>query len=180
MPVTPVSSCATTPLVPHGVQTALYARVSTDRQVEAQTRDSQVTAVRERATRDGLPIAAALAFVDEGDSGATLVRPALERLRDLAALGGVEVRSLHSPDRLARQYVHQVLLLEEFAGAGVRVVLLNQVQQQTPEDALLLQVQGVIAEYERAQIVERTRRGRRHAARRGSLSALAHAPYGYR
>jgi site-specific DNA recombinase len=87
---------------------------------------------------------------------------------------------VHSPDRLARKYVHQVLLLEEFARVGVRVVFLNQAHQQTPEDELLLQVQGVIAEYERAKIMERVRRGRRHAARLGSLSALAHAPYGYR
>jgi site-specific DNA recombinase len=101
-------------------------------------------------------------------------------LRDLAALGGVEALYVHSPDRLARKYVHQVLLLEEFARIGVRVVFLNQAHQQTPEDELLLQVQGVIAEYERAKIIERVRRGRRHAARLGSLSALAHAPYGYR
>jgi site-specific DNA recombinase len=159
---------------------ALYARVSTDRQAEAQTVGSQLAALRERAASDGLPIAPAHEFVDEGYSGATLVRPALEQLRDLAALGGVEVLYVHSPDRLARKYVHQVLLLEEFARAGVRVVFLNQAQQQTPEDELLLQVQGVIAEYERAKIMERVRRGRRHAARLGSLSALAHAPYGYR
>lgn len=139
---------------------------------------SQIAALRERAAADGLPIAAALEFVDEGYSGVTLVRPALERLRDLAGLGGVEVLYIHSPDRLARKYVHQVLVLEEFARAGVRVIFLNQAQQQTPEDELLLQVQGGIAEYERAKIVERVRRGRRHAARLGSLSALAHAPYG--
>lgn len=134
----------------------------------------------ERAAGDGLPIAPALEFVDDGSSGATLVRPALERLQDLAALGGVEVLYLHSPVRLARTYVHLVLLLEEFARVGVRVVFLNQAHQQTPEDELLLQIQGVIAEYERATIMERVRRGRRHAARLGSLSALAHAPYGFR
>jgi site-specific DNA recombinase len=158
---------------------ALYARVSTDRQTEAQTVSSQLAALRERAASDGLPIAPAHEFVDEGYSGATLVRPALERVRDLAALGGVEVLYIHSPDRLARKYMHQALLLEEFARVGVRVVFLNQAHQQTPEDELLLQVQGVIAEYERAKIMERVRRGRRHAARLGSLSALAQAPYGF-
>jgi site-specific DNA recombinase len=158
---------------------ALYARVSSERQVEAQTVGSQLAALRERAMSDGLPIAPEHEFVDEGYSGATLIRPALEQVRDLAALGGVEVLYVHSPDRLARKYVHQVLLLEEFARAGVRVVFLNQAQSQTPEDELLLQVQGVIAEYERTKIMERVRRGRRHAARLGSLSALAHAPYGY-
>jgi site-specific DNA recombinase len=159
---------------------ALYARVSTERQAEAQTVGSQLAALRERAASDGLPSAPVHEFVDEGYSGATLVRPALEQLRDLAALGGVEVLYVHSPDRLARKYVHQVLLLEEFARVGVRIVFLNQAQQQTPEDELLLQVQGVIAEYERAKIMERVRRGRRHAARLGSLSALACAPYGFR
>jgi len=162
------------------IHVALYARVSTDRQAEAQSVDSQLVALRERAAADGQPIAAEREFVDEGYSGATLVRPALERLRDLAAAGGVERLYVHSPDRLARKYVHQVLLLEEFARAGVRTMFLNQAIQQTPEDELLLQVQGVIAEYERAKIMERARRGRRHAARLGSLSALAHAPYGYR
>jgi site-specific DNA recombinase len=161
-------------------QAALYARVSTDRQAEAQTIGSQLAALRERAAADGLVIAPALEFVDEGYSGATLVRPALERLRDVVAVGGIEVLYVHGPDRLARRYAHQVLLLDEFARAGVAVAFLNRAGPRTPEDELLVQVQGVIAEYERAQIMERSRRGRRHAARLGSLSVLAHAPYGYR
>jgi site-specific DNA recombinase len=159
---------------------ALYVRVSTNRQAQAQTVASQLEALRERATRDGLVIAAEQEYMDDGYSGATLARPALERLRDVAALGGVEVLSVHSPDRLARAYVHQVLLLEELARAGVRVEFLTQDNQHTPEDELLLQVQGVIAEYERAKITERARRGRRHAARRGLVSAVPGAPYGYR
>jgi site-specific DNA recombinase len=159
---------------------ALYARVSTDRQAQAQTVASQVAALRERAAADGLTMEPEQEYVDDGYSGASLVRPALERLRDVVALGGVEVLYVHSPDRLARAYVHQALLLEEFARVGMRVVFLNQVRRQTPEDELLLQVQGVIAEYERAKIIERARRGRRHAARLGSVSALACAPYGYR
>ena len=179
MPITPASSPPTPPEIQR-VQTALYARVSTTRQAEAQTVGSQLVALRERAAADSLSVETALEFVDDGYSGATLVRPALERLRDLAAFGGIDVLYIHSPDRLARKYVHQVLLLEEFARVGVRVIFLNHVRQQTPEDELLVQVQGVIAEYERAKIMERTRRGRRHAARLGSLSALAHAPYGYR
>jgi site-specific DNA recombinase len=152
---------------------ALSARVSTERQAEAQTVGSQLVALHERAASDGLSIAAEHAFVDDGYSGATLVRPALERLGDLAALGGVEMLYVHSPDRLARKYVHQVLLLEEFARTGVRVVFLNQAPQQTPEDELLLHVQGVIAEYERAKIMERVRRGRRHAADGGTPRAWA-------
>ena len=106
MPRTPITPAASFPAVPSsapGVQAALYARVSSDRQAEAQTVGSQIAARRERAAVDGLPIAAALEVVDEGYSGVTLVRPALERLRDLATLGGVEVLSIHSPDRLARK-----------------------------------------------------------------------------
>ena len=159
---------------------ALYARVSTERRPEAQAIGSHLAALRERAAEDGLLIAPALEFVDDGYSGASLVRPALEQLRDLAALGGVEALYVHSPDRLARKYVQQTLLLEEFARVGVRVIFLNQAPPQTPEDELLLQVQGVMAEYERAKIMERARRGRRHAARVGSVAALARAPYGFR
>jgi site-specific DNA recombinase len=94
-----------------------------------------VAALRERAATDGLSLAAEQEYVDDGYSGATLVRPALERLRDVAALGGVEVLYVHSPDRLARTYVHQVVLLEEFARAGVRVVFLRVSQSGAPADA---------------------------------------------
>ncbi len=87
---------------------------------------------------------------------------------------------VHCPDRLARNYAHQVLLLEEFIRAGVEVVFLNREVGQTPEDQLLLQVQGMIAEYERAKILERSRRGKRHAAQVGRVSVLSCAPYGYR
>jgi site-specific DNA recombinase len=120
------------------------------------------------------------AYVDEGYSGAGLVRPALERLRDAVAAGLVGRLYVHAPDRLARRYAHQVLLVEEFRRAGTEVVFLNRPIGGTAEDDLLLQVQGVIAEYERAKILERSRRGRRHAARSGSLSAFTTAPYGFR
>src|ERR1700704_111868 len=119
-------------------------------------------------------------FRDEGYSGATLIRPALERLRDVIAAGAVDRVYVHSPDRLARKYAYQVLLVEEFRRAGVEVIFLNRELGQTPEDNLLLQVQGMIAEYERAKIIERNRRGKRHAARSGSVNALSGAPYGYR
>jgi len=167
-------------LVTSALPVALYARVSTDRQAEAQTVASQVAALRHRIASDVPQAATILEFLDEGSSGTTLVRPALERLRDLAAVGGVELVYGHSPDRLARTYAHQALLLDEFSRVGVQVIFLNRQIQPTPEDELLVQVQGVIAEYERAKIVERTRRGRRYAAQRGSVSALVHAPYGYR
>jgi len=162
-------------------QVALYARVSSDQQSEAKTIESQVADLRTRIAATGVSFAAELEFLDNGYSGATLIRPALERLRDVAAAGGIDQLYVHCPDRLARNYAHQVLLLEEFLHAGVEVIfLLNREGGQTPEDHLLLQVQGMIAEYERAKILERSRRGKRHGAQVGKVSVLAGAPYGYR
>jgi site-specific DNA recombinase len=164
----------------HPIQTALYARVSSEQQAEAHTIASQVAALRERVTTDGLVVPASLEFLDDGYSGATLVRPALERLRDAAAAGGLDRLYVHSPDRLARQYAYQVLLVEELGRYGVEVVFLNRELGRSPEDDLLLQVQGMMAEYERAKILERHRRGKLHAARVGSVNVLSGAPYGYR
>jgi site-specific DNA recombinase len=157
-----------------------YARVSGDRQAEERTIDSQVAALRERIAADGGRVEGELEFRDDGYSGGTRLRHALERLRDLAAQGALDRLYVHSPDRLARNFAHQVLLLEELAGAGVEVVFLNHALGQSPEGDLLLQVQGVIAEYERAKIRERIRRGKLHAARSGQVSVLGRAPYGYR
>src|SRR5882724_7181937 len=159
---------------------AIYARVSTEQQAETHTIASQVAALRERVAADGLAGSAALEFLDEGSSGATLVRPALERLRDVIAAGAIDRLYVHSPDRLARKYAYQVLLVDEFRRAGVEVIFLNRALGQSPEDDLLLQVQGMIAEYERAKIIERHRRGKRHAARSGVVNVLSGAPYGYR
>ena len=161
-------------------QVAIYARVSSEQQAETHTIASQVAALRERVAIDGLAVAEAMQFLDEGYSGATLVRPALERLRDVVAAGSVDRLYVHSPDRLARKYAYQVLLVDEFRRTGVEVIFLNRALGQSPEDDLLLQVQGMIAEYERAKIIERHRRGKRHAARVGAVNVLSGAPYGYR
>jgi site-specific DNA recombinase len=161
-------------------QAALYARVSSDQQSEAKTIESQVADLRTRIAATGVTLSPELEFIDNGYSGATLIRPALERLRDVAAAGGIAQLYVHCPDRLARNYAHQVLLLEEFLRAGVEVIFLNREVGQTPEDQLLLQVQGMIAEYERAKILERSRRGKRHGAQVGKVSVLSGAPYGYR
>jgi len=159
---------------------ALYARVSSESQARDNTVVSQVAALRERIAADGFQLEPDHAYVDEGYSGAILFRPALERLRDAVAGGQVERIYVHAPDRLARRYAHQVLLVDEFHRAGAEVVFLNRPLGGSAEDDLLLQVQGVIAEYERAKILERGRRGRRHAAQSGSVSALTGAPFGYR
>src|SRR5881397_4332872 len=161
-------------------QVAIYARVSSEQQAEAQTIASQVAALRERVAADGLTVSEAMQFLDEGYSGATLVRPALERLRDVVAASSVDRLYVHSPDRLARKYAYQVLLVDEFQRAGVEVIFLNRELGRSPEDDLLLQVQGMVAEYERAKILERSRRGKRHAAQRGAVAVLSGAPYGYR
>jgi site-specific DNA recombinase len=161
-------------------ETGLYARVSSEQQVEAGTIESQIAALEERILQDGYALRADLCFIDQGYSGATLIRPALEQLRDRAALHGLDRLYVHSPDRLARKYAYQVLLLEELQRNGVEVIFLNHEAQQTAEDQLLLQMQGMIAEYERAKILERSRRGKRHAAKTGDVAVLSGAPYGYR
>jgi site-specific DNA recombinase len=154
--------------------------VSSDKQAQEATIDSQVSLLRERIEAEGGVVEAALCFVDDGISGTILVRPALERLRDQAAAGVIDRLYVLAPDRLARRHAHQMVLVEELQACGLEVVFVNRPLGTTPEDQLLLQVQGVIAEYERAKILERTRRGRLHAARCGRVSALSQAPYGYR
>src|SRR6266545_2108792 len=160
---------------------AIYARVSSERQREGGTIESQVAGLHELAQARGLVVPEQLVFLDEGFSGAMLLRPALERLRDRAAEGCFEVLLCHCPDRLARRYAYQVLLLEELDRAGVEVVFLREGERSgSPEDELLRQFQGMIAEYERAQIRERTRRGKLYRARQGSQAVLVCAPFGYR
>jgi len=162
------------------IRAALYARVSSEQQATAHTIESQIAALSERAQADGAPVPQVRQFLDDGYSGATLIRPGMDRLRDLTAVGGIDRIYVHSPDRLARNYAYQVLLIEEWRRSGVEIVFLNRSLGQSPEDDLLLQVQGIVSEYERAKIMERSRRGKNHAAQRGSLNVMSNAPYGYR
>jgi site-specific DNA recombinase len=160
---------------------AIYARVSSERQRQEQTIQSQTVALRELAEQRELLVPEEFIFEDDGFSGASLQRPALERLRDRAFDGCFEVLLCHAPDRLARRYAYQVLLLEELARGGIEVVFAKEPERSgSPEDELLRQFQGMIAEYERAQIAERCRRGKLHRARAGAVSVLSNAPYGYR
>jgi site-specific DNA recombinase len=159
---------------------AAYARVSTEKQAASRTVESQVTAIRERAGQDGQTLEPQMLFIDDGYSGDTLERPALEELRDKVAAGEVDRLYIHSPDRLSRRYAYQVLLLEEFTRSGVELVFLNHDPARSAEGELLLQMQGVIAEYERAKILERCRRGRKQRARMGDVSVFSRAPFGYR
>jgi site-specific DNA recombinase len=157
---------------------AIYARVSSEKQKEEQTVASQTAALLEYARAEGYTVPAEWVFQDEGYSGAVLARPGLERVRDLAAEGQIESVLVYTPDRLSRKYAYQVLLMEEFARQGVRVI--KSPPAETPEEHLLLQFQGMIAESEKAQIAERTRRGKRHRAKAGLVNVLSGAPYGYR
>jgi site-specific DNA recombinase len=159
---------------------ALYARVSSEQQAQTHTIDSQLAALRERIAQDRQHLLPEHEFIDRGYSGSTLLRPALERLRDAVAAGEIERLYVHSPDRLARKYAYQVMLVDECQRAGVTIVFLNRALDQSPEDELLLQVQGMIAEYERAKMLERSRRGKRHRAQQGEVNVLSGAPYGYR
>ena len=158
---------------------AIYARVSTERQGRQQTIDSQLEALRAWARQQGHELTDEHVFRDEGASGSRLDRPGLDALRDAVRDAAIDILAVLSPDRLARKYAYQVLLLEEFRRAGCEVVFLHHPISDDPNDQLLLQIQGAIAEYERAVLRERFRRGKLQKARAGCWLA-GRPPYGYR
>src|SRR5712671_4437832 len=159
---------------------AIYARVSSEQQREANTIASQTASLIEFAQGHDLEVPKEWVFEDDGYSGATLERPGLERVRDLAAEGQIQAVLAYAPDRLSRKYAYQILLIEELARHGVETLFVKAPQGASAEDQLLVQFQGMIAEYERAQILERSRRGKRYRAQSGEVSVLSGAPYGYR
>ena len=163
-----------------GLRVAIYARVSGEQQAKDDTIASQLEAVTQRIASDALECEPELCFLDDGYSGDILARPGLERLRDQAAAGVIDRLYVLDPDRFSRKYAYQVLILEELTRFGVEVVFLHNPPGRGPEENLLLQVQGMIAEYEGAKIMERRRRGKQYAARHGSVNVLSGAPYGYR
>src|SRR5215472_11321591 len=124
----------------------IYARVSSDKQKDENTIVSQTAALREFAQQHGFAVPDEWVIEDEGYSGATLIRPGLEKVRDLAADGQIDAVLVYSPDRLSRKYAYQVLLLEELARNDVRTLFVKAPQTTTPEDRLLVQFQGMIAE----------------------------------
>src|SRR3954462_3976018 len=161
------------------MRAAIYARVSTERQERQQTIESQLAALRAWAEAEGHQLSDRHVFRDEGYSGARLDRPGLDALRDAVRDGEVEVLGVLAPDRLARKYAYQALLLEEFRRAGCAVRFLSRAISDDPGDQLLLQIQGAVAEYERALLSERFRRGKLQKARAGWFIG-GRAPYGYR
>ena len=158
---------------------ALYCQVSSDKQAQEGTIESQISNLREFAKANHLSIEEDLIFTDNGISGATLMRPALDSLRDKAVSGEVETILVLCPDRLARKYAHQLILIEEFQRLGVEIIFSNKEISNSPKDQLLLQIQDVIPEYEREKIMERSRRGKLQKASKGFVSVLSGAPYGY-
>src|ERR1700720_886079 len=160
--------------------TAIYARVSSEQQREENTIASQTASLIEFAKSHDLEVPKEWICEDEGYSGATLERPALERVRDLAAEGQIQVVLAYAPDRLSRKYAYQILLIEELARHGAEARFVKAPQSAAAEDQLLVQFQGMIAEFERAQLLERSRRGKRYRARSSEVSVLSGAPYGYR
>ena len=161
------------------MRAAIYARVSTERQNRDQTIDSQLSLLRAWVDVNAHDLTPEHVYTDEGYSGARLDRPGLDRLRDAAEDAAFDVVAVLSPDRLARKYAYQVLLLEELRRAGCTVVFLQHPLSDDPDDQLLLQIQGAIAEYERALLGERFRRGKLQQARAGHYLS-SNPPYGYR
>jgi site-specific DNA recombinase len=162
------------------MRVAIYVRVSTLRQAQAQTIEQQLTRLDQHVADQGWGVLGQHRFRDDGYSGASLYRPGLERLRDAVAAGEIDRVLLTAPDRLARNYVHQALLLEEMGRGGCTVEFLDRPMSQDPHDQLLLQIRGAVAEYERSVIAERMRRGRQVKLRAGLLLPWTRAPYGYR
>jgi site-specific DNA recombinase len=162
------------------MRVAVYARVSTTRQAQAQTIEQQLDRLRAAAAERGWVLEERHVYRDDGYSGASLGRPGLDRLRDHAALADLDVVLVTAPDRLARNYVHQVLLIEELATHGCGVEFLDRPMSSDPHDQLLLQIRGAVAEYERTLIAERMRRGRQAKLRAGTLLPWTTPPFGYR
>jgi site-specific DNA recombinase len=163
------------------MRAALYVRVSTDRQQQAQTIEQQVTQLQSYvAAHQGWTVAAEHVFRDDGYSGARLDRPGLDALRDQAARAAFEVVLVTAPDRLARNFVHQMVVLEELERRGVRVVFIDRPCRDDPHEQLVTQIRGAVAEYERTLITDRMRRGRQARLRSGQLLPWTRAPYGYR
>ena len=162
------------------MRVAIYARVSTQRQAQTQTIDQQLSRLEAHIQARGWQVAPEHIYRDEGASGADLNRPGLDALRDRAALAELDVVVITAPDRLARRYLHQALVIEELAQHGCRVEFVERPMSEDPNDQLLLQIRGAVAEYERTLITERLRRGRLARLRAGQLLPWIRPPFGYR
>lgn len=161
------------------MRVAIYARVSTQRQAQAQTIEQQLERLQAYVQQEDWSLPEENIFRDDGYSGSGLNRPGLDRLRDRVVAGEIDQVLLTAPDRLARNYVHQMVLLEEFEKNGCQVTFLDRPMSQDPHDQLVLQIRGAVAEYERTLIADRMRRGRQSKYRAGILLPWTQIPYGY-
>ena len=158
------------------MKVAAYVRVSTQRQSQTQTITQQMARIEAHCQSQGWDLPLENIFQDDGYSGSHFKRPGLERLRDCAQQARFERILITAPDRLARNFVHQALLLEELQNHGCVVEFLDRPMSQDPHDQLLLQIRGAVAEYERTLIAERMRRGRLAKLQAGALLPYTKAP----
>ena len=161
------------------MKVAIYARVSTLHQQKMQTIEQQLERLRAHVAAQEWNLDEEHVFRDDGYSGSKLNRPGLDSLRDRAAMAEFELVLITAPDRLARKYVHQALLLQELEHQGCSVEFLDRPMSDDPHDQLVLQIRGAVAEYERALIADRMRRGRLTKLRAGQLLPWTKALYGY-
>ena len=150
-------------------RTAVYVRVSSEQQEKEETIESQMDAIEHYAQEHDVKLADEDIYADEGYSGHVLRRPALDKLLDAVYEGRYQRALIMNPFRLARNYGHQILLMEDFQRGDCQVVFIQRPIGQGPDEDLLLQMQGVIAQYEHAKIQERTRRGKLYRMRQGEL-----------
>ncbi len=162
------------------MNTAMYVRVSTQRQAQTQTIEQQLSLLHEYSQKQGWEWNEEHIFRDDGYSGASLRRPGLDRLRDQVRNATFDRVLVTAPDRLARNYVHQMLLMEEFERSGCQIDFIDQPMSHNPHDQLLVQIRGAVAEYERSLVAERMRRGRQQKYRAGILLPWTLPPSGYR
>lgn len=162
------------------MRVAISVRVSTQRQAQTQTIEQQLEQLRTHSQTHGWQWREEHIFRDDGYSGASLQRPGLDRLRDQVRCAKFDRVVITEPSRLARKYVHQMLLIEELERGGCQVEFVDHPMSQDPHDQLLLQIRGAVAEYERSLIAERMRRGRWQKYQAGGLLPWTHPPYGYR
>ncbi len=157
---------------------ALYARVSTARQEEQETIDSQIEEIKKRILEDENILPSENIFTDDGWTGEMLQRPGLDAMRDAGVVGAFQALYVYDRGRLSRVFAYQEIIIEELINLDLQFVTLHDIKAETPEERVLQAMQGVFHEYERVKIVERMRRGKLFKARNGIL-INGHSIYGY-
>jgi site-specific DNA recombinase len=155
----------------------LYARVSTDAQQKEGTIERQVVELKKQIAAAGHVLVKE--YIDDGITGTVLDRPALEQLRQDAKSDLYDRIYFHAADRITREAAHQTIIIGELLNRGKQLTIGGKDYQQNPENKLTLQMLGIFSEYERAEIIERTTRGRLHRLRMGEMSSNGHRIYGY-